>query len=193
MGLPRFNENSYAHFVTTKTWHDHQLFRNAIYCDIVVDSLHFYSKWYHYELIAYCVMPDHVHIIIQWDAEKHIALTISKIIQSIKSHSAKAIVAYQSTGRRKLSLSPFSVASKGSRLPNDYAWIDRGNVHTPSTHRIWQPSFYDFNIYNEKKLRQKIEYIHWNPIRAGLCRLPEEWLWSSENLGTKLRCKKFSY
>ncbi len=44
---------------------------------------------------------------------------------------------------------------------------------------IWQPSFYDFNIYSESKLHQKVEYIHWNPVRAGLCKRPEDWPWSS--------------
>lgn len=47
--------------------------------------------------------------------------------------------------------------------------------------KIWQPSFYDFNIYSDKKLEEKMNYIHWNPVRAGLCENPEDWPWSSYN------------
>jgi hypothetical protein len=52
-------------------------------------------------------------------------------------------------------------------------------VHTPAVSRIWQKTFYDFNIYSEEKLREKLNYIHWNPVRAKLCAKPEDWLWSS--------------
>ncbi|MDP2789985.1 MAG: transposase [bacterium] len=177
MGLPRFNEDSYAHFVTTKTYQGRRVFDDKECCRILIDSLWFYARRYVFDLIAYCVMPDHVHCIIQWDVEKYPTLTISRIVQSIKSHSAKEIVAHQISGRRKPSLSPYGTASESSRLPTGYEWTDYGNVHTPSTHRIWQPSFYDFNIYSEKKLRHKVEYIHWNPVRAGLCKRPEDWPW----------------
>ena len=52
----------------------------------------------------------------------------------------------------------------------------RGKKHVI---KIWQPSFYDFNIYSDKKLNEKLNYIHCNPVRAGLCDKPENWQWSS--------------
>jgi putative transposase len=33
---------------------------------------------------------------------------------------------------------------------------------------IWQKSFYDFGIYSEDKCRQKLDYIHANPVRKGI-------------------------
>lgn len=179
MGLPRLNEGSYAHFVTTKTYSDRRIFGDAKRADIVVSALHFYAARYRCDLLAYCVMPDYVHFIVQWDSGAQPALTISKIAQSIKSHSAKEIIQYLTQGRRKPSLSPYTTASERSRLLENYHWVDRGNVHTPPRHRIWQPSFYDFNIYSERMLEQKVAYIHWNPVRAGLRKSPEDWPWSS--------------
>jgi putative transposase len=35
------------------------------------------------------------------------------------------------------------------------------------------------DLYSEKFLRQKLEYMHKNPVRAGLCSLPEDYLYSS--------------
>ena len=45
--------------------------------------------------------------------------------------------------------------------------------------RFWQPKSYIFHIYSERKLREKLDYMHLNPVRAGLVRKAEEWRWSS--------------
>ena len=45
--------------------------------------------------------------------------------------------------------------------------------------RFWQPRFYDFNVYSAKKKREKLEYMHANPVRRGLVRNPDAWIWSS--------------
>lgn len=123
-------------------------------------------------------MPDHLHCLIFWDGDEYQELTISKIMQVVKSHSAKEMVHYIQTGRRKPSLSPYS-ASEGSQLPNMYEWKNKGKVHTRSKTQIWQRGFYDFNIYSEKKFVEKLNYIHKNPVTAGLCENPEDYPWSS--------------
>jgi len=47
-------------------------------------------------------------------------------------------------------------------------------------YKVWQQGTgYDFNVYSEGKLRQKIAYIHANPVRAGLVKQAEEYPWSS--------------
>jgi putative transposase len=45
--------------------------------------------------------------------------------------------------------------------------------------RFWQPRFYDFNVYSAKKIREKLEYMHANPVKRGLADKPGEWVWSS--------------
>ncbi|MGD9648033.1 MAG: transposase [Pirellulales bacterium] len=44
---------------------------------------------------------------------------------------------------------------------------------------VWQARYYDFNIYSEGKLIEKLEYMHQNPVRAGLADEPVQWQWSS--------------
>ena len=47
-------------------------------------------------------------------------------------------------------------------------------------YRFWQTGGgYDRNIVNRSVLAQAIDYIHNNPVRAGLVKAPEEWKWSS--------------
>jgi putative transposase len=45
--------------------------------------------------------------------------------------------------------------------------------------RFWQPKSYTFHVYSEHKLIQKLEYMHLNPVRAGLVEKAEDWRWSS--------------
>ena len=44
---------------------------------------------------------------------------------------------------------------------------------------FWQRRFYDFNVWGEKKLNQKLEYMHRNPVDRELVRHPKHWPWSS--------------
>ncbi len=176
MGLPRFNEGSYAHFVTTKTYRGQRIFDDGECCKLVVEDIEYYSQRLNFEVIAYCLMPDHLHLIVWWDVDRYPKLTISKIIHAMKSHSARRIVEYYE-GRRGPLTSPGHRSGQGTRATHDGEYPHRRM--SEQTHRIWQPSFYDFNIYSEKKLHQKIEYIHWNPVRARLRNQPEEWPWST--------------
>jgi len=48
-----------------------------------------------------------------------------------------------------------------------------------SLRRFWQPRFYDFNVWSEKKVREKLEYMHVNPVTRKLVSHPKDWPWSS--------------
>ena len=48
-----------------------------------------------------------------------------------------------------------------------------------ATAPFWQPRYYDFNVYREKKLLEKLDYMHRNPVQRGLVARPEDWKWST--------------
>jgi putative transposase len=50
------------------------------------------------------------------------------------------------------------------------------NTAPPS---FWLPRSYDFNVFSQKKVAEKLDYIHWNPVKRGLVASPEQWRWSS--------------
>ena len=62
-------------------------------------------------------------------------------------------------------------------------------IKVSSTHRInanrkesgilWQPRYFDRVLRTVKEYQEKVEYIHQNPVRAGLVGQAEDWLWSS--------------
>jgi putative transposase len=45
--------------------------------------------------------------------------------------------------------------------------------------QFWQRRYYDFNVHNELKRVEKLQYMHRNPVKRGLVEKPQDWPWSS--------------
>ena len=52
-------------------------------------------------------------------------------------------------------------------------------VHLHGPFRVCQRRFYDLNVRSEKKRREKLNYMHGNPVKRGLVPSPDQWPWSS--------------
>jgi hypothetical protein len=50
---------------------------------------------------------------------------------------------------------------------------------TESEYQVWQEGFHPQQIKSLKILNQKIEYIHYNPVKSGLVADPEHWIYNS--------------
>lgn len=46
---------------------------------------------------------------------------------------------------------------------------------------LWQARFFDRALRTVKEYNEKVEYVHLNPVNAGLVRRPQDWPWSSVN------------
>jgi REP element-mobilizing transposase RayT len=101
--------------------------------------LHFESQ--RYELLAWCVMPNHVHSVLRPASN----WVLESILHSWKSYTA-------SEANRVLS-------RKGQTF--------------------WQHESYDHVVRNENDLQHCVIYTEENPVKAGLCKKPEDWPWSS--------------
>ena len=135
-----------------------------------MEELRFYSEKLTFVLAGYVIMPDHVHLILWWDKEPERELTISKIMQGIKGAAAKrAIDLAKNKGLERM--------LQATHQNDGSSQSHRLNLR----YRIWQPGFYDFNIYSEVKLREKLDYMHNNPVKAGLVEIASEYQWSSFN------------
>jgi len=53
------------------------------------------------------------------------------------------------------------------------------NVRLGEVGELWQGRFFDRAVRTVKEYPEKVEYIHWNPVRRGLVARGEEWKWSS--------------
>jgi putative transposase len=100
---------------------------------------------------GFVVMPDHVHAIVWFDEPG----SLSPFMKSWKQTTSLRL-------KRVLRGVAPHYASKIS-------------VAEP----FWQAKYYPFNLFSERKAREKLDYMHLNPVRAGLVARPEDWLWSS--------------
>jgi putative transposase len=55
----------------------------------------------------------------------------------------------------------------------------RGDGNHPAEPHFWQRRFYDFNVWTGRKLTEKLEYMHMNPVKRNLVSHPRDWPWSS--------------
>jgi REP element-mobilizing transposase RayT len=94
-----------------------------------------------YRLLAWVVMPNHVHLLLKTIND----YSLASIIHSIKS--------YTSTQSNKILL------RQG---------------------QFWTADYFDRFIRDRVHFDRVKRYIENNPLKAGLCELPEEWPWGSK-------------
>jgi putative transposase len=131
------------------------------------ESLNVASKKFGYQLWAYVVMPEHVHLLIYpGDAPAQ----MSAFLQAVKEPVARKAIRH--------------LKGHGSE------WLARVTVTEGRRVRLrfWQPGGgYDRNITSIETLRSMIYYIHANPVRRGLVSTAEDWEWSSARWYAGLR------
>ncbi len=110
-----------------------------------------------YELMAWCIMPNHVHVVIETKS------SLSKIVQSWKSFTGRWVLA--------------KAAELGLGVPRAGSASGRGNVSEVEKY-FWMRDYWDRYIRDDKHLESVVDYIHYNPVKAGLCRNPQDWPWS---------------
>ena len=104
-------------------------------------------------------MPEHVHIVLLPNEK----IRISRILLTIKASVAKKALLWI-RGH-----APAFLERMEDRQPN-------GHSH----YRFWQRGGgYGRNLRSAYDIREKILYIHANPVRRGLVATMEDWYWSS--------------
>ena len=84
--MKRFRLENGAYFITTCTFNRVKIFSNPDYAQIIADAIIYGKRQNWYQLLAYVVMPDHIHLIII-----HGSRNVSAIMKSIKGYSSRKI------------------------------------------------------------------------------------------------------
>lgn len=79
-----------AHFLTAKTFENTPYFRNSTCARIFCEELEAARATYGFHILAFVVMPDHIHLLLWWDT----GVAISKIAWAVKGRAARRIVAH---------------------------------------------------------------------------------------------------
>jgi len=161
-GLQRFYGRGHLHFVTFSCYRRLPLLKTVRARQLFVRELGRVREEYGFLLVGHVVMPEHVHLLIS-EPKKG---TPSTVLQMLKQRVSQKM-------RRKSR----NVCQKQLRL----AFAEP----TAGPRAFWQARFYDFNVYTNAKKREKLEYMHSNPVTRRLVEHAKDWPWSSWAFYTK--------
>lgn len=160
----KFLNTSGLYFVSFATVNWIDVFTRQLYFKILADSINYCRKEKGMELYAYCFMPSHVHFIFRSSNEQPMEL-----LRDFKKHTSKKVIeAIENNpqeSRKEWLLWMFEKAGKDSK-----------NV---STYKFWQHHNQPIELWSEKVIKQKIDYIHNNPVESGFVTSPIDWKYSS--------------
>ena len=144
------------HFVTFSCYRRRPLLGTARARNRFVGILDEVRSRHGFKVIGYVVMPEHVHLLVSEPRKG----TPSKVLQVLKQKVSRAL-----RGRGKKPVP--------GQLPLPFSRMVTGAA------AFWQRRFYDFNVWSAEKLREKLEYMHANPVKRKLVVHPKDWPWSS--------------
>ncbi len=159
--MPRIiEEEGHAHFLTIKCNLNIPHFRNSYLCKLFLDQLIITRNRLNFKLLAYVIMPNHIHLLIFNDSK----VRVSRILHSIKRPFSYKAMKYIEMNNARIA-SRLKVTRKGKQY-----------------YQFWQEGAFGRNVYSDEVVRKTIEYMHNNPVRANLVTEPVEWRWSSARL-----------
>ncbi|GAB5494893.1 MAG: transposase [Phototrophicaceae bacterium] len=148
--------------LTVEGWVD--IFSRKAYRDVLIESLKYCQDHKGLQIYAYVIMTNHLHLVVRSDGE----LSLSEIIGQFKSYVATSI----------LKDLPSAAESRKEWLFYLFGYFAKVNKRK-STHQFWKTDNHPIELYSEKVIRQKLDYIHYNPVRAGWVNFPQHYNYSS--------------
>jgi putative transposase len=123
--------------------------------DVFVGSLDMARREFGLAVIAWVVMPEHVHLL----ARPREGTTMAEALKSLKLSVSEQVIARW----RELDASVLKEIEQEDGTP-----------------RFWQAGGgFDRNVRDSAEMSRTIRYIHRNPLKRGLVQKPEDWAWSS--------------
>ena len=156
----RYDDPGHAHELTFSCYRRLPLLSRDRTREWLVEAIAEAGDRERFDLWAYVIMPEHVHILI---CPREPGYKIARILWRIKRPVGRLAIAYLLT----------HAPSYLNKLT-----VTRGDGTREK--RFWQAGGgYDRNVTEPTTLAKVIEYIHLNPVRRGLVERPEDWAWSS--------------
>lgn len=158
---PEFNPE-HLYFVTTKAVDYAHLFQRDLVKRLLIDALDCMHLRQHLSLYAFVIMPNHIHLIAQFLAEK----PLMDWVRDYKKHVADRLIRQYQVENHQQALE----------------FLARKVSHPDKQkYKVWEDGYNAKDIFSPEFLRQKIEYIHNNPCQThwGLVTNPAEYMWSS--------------
>ena len=156
-------DQSRPHFITATVvdWID--VFSRKVYRDEVIKCFDYCIQNKGMIIYGYVIMSNHIHMIVQSKDGK-----LSDLIRDFKKYTSKIIlnkIQTEPESRREWILERFKLATQTHSRNKNF--------------QFWQYGNHPEEIYTTKFMWSKLDYIHLNPVRAGIVEKASHYLYSS--------------
>jgi len=155
--LRHLNKLNTARAINFSCYHRYHLLQGDEIIMPFIDELNRARDAYNINILGYVIMPNHVHFVLHPLTD----CDLGRIIGEIKSRSAGRILRVLKDKESPL-LDLLQINKRGQKKQ-----------------AFWQARCYDHNCRSIETVREKINYCHMNPVKAGLVAKPGDWKWSS--------------
>ena len=134
-----------------------QLLKDDTYYDLLCESLNHYATKYDMDILAYVIMPSHLHLISYFKAKNQ----LSAMMRDFKKYTSGEL-------RRKLQQDGYHKMHESLRFER-----------RDQKFKVWMDRFDDVYLESPHIVERKVDYIHDNPVAKGFCLFPAEYKYSS--------------
>ncbi|MBA1183552.1 REP-associated tyrosine transposase [Stutzerimonas nitrititolerans] len=160
MGRSRYiiTEPNQPHFLTCTVMEWLPLFSRPALVEIVLDCWRYQQENQGLQLYGYVVMENHLHYLAQAD-------DLPRSVSGFKSFTARKIIEHLHDIGAGPALERLRTSKRAHKQDRD--------------HQFWQEGSHAELVCSEAVMRQKLDYIHYNPVCRGYVDRPEHWRYSS--------------
>jgi putative transposase len=159
----QIKEQDKVHYLTLQIVYWIDIFSRKQYKDIIIESFKYCQQHKGLELFAYVIMSNHIHMIVRSSLDD-----LSGVLRDFKKYTSKRIIEIAESAiesRRNWILRLFKHAAKRQNKKGNY--------------QVWTHENHAILLYSNKMMQEKVDYIHNNPVRAGIVKNQEDYIYSS--------------
>jgi REP element-mobilizing transposase RayT len=160
----KFHNKQGAYFISFATVYWLDIFIRQVYFNVLEESIEYCRAEKGMEVYAYCFMPSHVHLIFRSSNEDP-----SGLIRDFKGFTARKLI-------KAIEENPQESRKEWLLFMMERAGKTKSNV---KQRQFWQQHNQPVELWSEKVIQQKINYIHNNPVKSGFVTNPIDWKYSS--------------
>jgi REP element-mobilizing transposase RayT len=161
----KFHNPKGVYFISFAVVNWLDVFTRSEYKNILIESLHYCQREKGLEIFAWCTMTNHVHLIFRSKGKQ----TPDSLIGDFKRFTSKAIVRAikenPQESRKEFLLDQFLKAG--------------GQSSNVKTYQFWRHDNKPIELWSNKVIDEKLNYIHNNPVEEGIVFRAEDYLYSS--------------
>jgi putative transposase len=160
----KVGEDAIPHFVTFSVvgWID--VFSREQYKELLIESLKYCQGNKGMVLHAWVIMTNHVHLIISSNSNK-----IEYIIRDLKKYTSKQIIK---------AIQENNMESRKEWMLNIFSYTGKNNNNNKEF-QFWKQDYHPIELNSAEKIKQRLDYLHENPVRSGLVWEPWHYKYSS--------------